>query len=116
MRWLHRLAVLFGFREAAARYRGVTNDEARELIRNLFGKLREGAQGVTNNGIEGPAFMSEERRGDSMKRIKGELPLSVTGKRLATACSKEPLSAGLIFFLMGRKSATFHWNAGRMKQ
>jgi len=44
-RWIAQWAERFGFHEAAAKWRGVTNDEARALIKYIFAKLREDGPG-----------------------------------------------------------------------
>lgn len=50
-RWIAKLADFFGFAHAANLYRGVSNDEARELIKNVFVKLEENADPAPDNLI-----------------------------------------------------------------
>jgi len=58
-RWIAAAAERFGFHEFAAKYRAVTNDEARALVRSMFQKLREDAHPTTSDWAfkTDPAFL-----------------------------------------------------------
>lgn len=58
-RWIAAVAERFGFHEFAAKYRAVTNDEARALVRSMFQKLRDDAPATTSDWAftADPAFM-----------------------------------------------------------
>ena len=58
-RWIAAVAERFGFNEFAAKYRAVTNDEARALVRSMFQKLREDAPATSSDWAftADPAFM-----------------------------------------------------------
>lgn len=58
--WVAKLAEKLGFSEAAAKWRGVTNKEARELIESTFAKLHDDASGQFNAGeFSDPSFKSK---------------------------------------------------------
>ncbi len=58
-RWVAKLADTFGFKEAAARWNGVTNDEARDLVRSMFSKLKNDEPATSSDWAftADPAFM-----------------------------------------------------------
>lgn len=58
-RWIAAVAERFGFNEFAAKYRAVTNDDARALVRSMFQKLREDAPATSSDWAftAAPAFM-----------------------------------------------------------
>jgi len=58
-RWIAAVAERFGFHEFAAKYRAVTNDEARALVQSMFQKLRDDAPATTSDWAftADPAFM-----------------------------------------------------------
>lgn len=58
-RWIAAAADRFGFHEFAAKYRAITNDEARALVRSMFQKLRDDAPATTSDWAftADPAFM-----------------------------------------------------------
>lgn len=58
-RWIAAAAERFGFHEFAAKYRAITNDEARALVRSMFQKLRDDAPATTSDWAftADPAFM-----------------------------------------------------------
>lgn len=48
-RWIAMLADRFGFKESATQWRGITNDDARELVKTIFGKLRDDAPATSDD-------------------------------------------------------------------
>lgn len=50
LKWLAEMAERFGFHEWATAYRSVSHDEARDLVREIFGKLREDAPPASRDG------------------------------------------------------------------
>lgn len=50
LKWLAEMAERFGFHEWATAYRSVAHDEARDLVREIFGKLREDAPPASRDG------------------------------------------------------------------
>jgi hypothetical protein len=69
-RWVAEMAERFGFHEVAARYRAVSNDEARALVRSLFQKMREDAPATSSDWAftADPAFSFSESAPDSFAR------------------------------------------------
>lgn len=58
-RWVAKLARSFGFADVAARWEGVTNDQARALVKAMFRKLRNGEVATSSDWAftADPAFM-----------------------------------------------------------
>jgi hypothetical protein len=82
-RWIAALAEAFGFKDLAARFRGVSNDEARELVHNLFSKLRANAPPTPGGGARGDAaFMSagEKAKGAKLGRLKVAKKMEAAGE------------------------------------
>jgi len=59
-RWVAKLADTLGFKEAAVRWNGVTNDEARDLVLAMFRKLKNDEPATSSDlaFTADPAFMS----------------------------------------------------------
>ncbi len=57
-RWLAQLAEFMGFKDYAAKLRAVKSEEARQVIQEIFGKLRTNAAAARNEWTDGadPAF------------------------------------------------------------
>ena len=78
-RWVAAMAEKYGFPEVAARWRAVTNDEARTLIASVFAKLKEDAPATFSDGkfMSDPTFQTE----------RGEQPMY---RRTGTSAYEEP--------------------------
>jgi hypothetical protein len=50
LKWLAEMAERLGFHEWATAYRSVSHDEARDLVREIFGKLRDDAPAASRDG------------------------------------------------------------------
>lgn len=70
-RWVAKVADSLGFKEEADKWRGATNDEARDLIKSTFGKLRNNAPAAKDSFsfTADPSFSrsSESAVGDRQK-------------------------------------------------
>lgn len=71
-RWLAQLADALGFKQYAAKMRSYKNEEARQLIRDIFAKLREDAAPARNawNDSADPAFAANGEQEAVDKRAK----------------------------------------------
>jgi hypothetical protein len=81
-RWLAQLAEALGFKQYAAKIRSYKNEEARQLIQEIFTKLREDAAPARNAWTDAadPAFKSGKSNRDAMGRVKFRLGEVALGK------------------------------------
>jgi len=88
LKWLAEMAERFGFHEWATAYRSVSHDEARDLVREIFGKLREDAPPASHDG-DFPAEPSFRR---ALRRATDTLDeIGVVGNAMHTQKRKAEL-------------------------
>lgn len=108
-RWIATLADRFGFNATAQKWRSATNDDARNLIREVFGKLREGAPGTDRAGdYADPAFATA-----SADNNFAESPIYARMLELGHAMAKSDSNVSLwhrtvgTMFDMAKRNPTF---------
>lgn len=81
-RWLAQLADALGFKAYATKIRSKKNEEARLLIQEIFGKLREDAAPARDAWTEAadPAFKNGSNNRDALGRVKFRLGEVALGK------------------------------------
>lgn len=71
LRWVTALADKFGFHDFASKYRSISNDEARALIRSTFQKLREDAPATSvDKSFKASAAFSPSKSDEESKKLK----------------------------------------------
>lgn len=81
-RWLAQLADFMGFKDYAAKLRAVKSEEARQVIQEIFGKLRTDAAAARNDWTDAadPAFKNGSKNRDALGRLKFRLGEVALGK------------------------------------
>lgn len=81
-RWLAQLADALGFKAYATKIRSKKNEEARLLIQEIFGKLRDDATPARDawNEAADPAFKNGSNNRDALGRVKFRLGEVALGK------------------------------------